>query len=87
MQIKNQKVDDGAESSELCSGWKAAGALDFLCGPKQVMAAALLLVKYCLLGGATTVSPSPEMCTRGLAGSVKPECLDAATLVLLWPKD
>jgi hypothetical protein len=39
------------------------------------------------LGGATAVSPSPEMCTRGLAGSVEPECSDAATLVLLRPKD
>jgi len=90
MQIKNQKVYDRAESFEPCSGWKAtAGALDcFPYGPKQVMTVALLLVKYCLLGGATRiVSPSLEMCTRGVAGCVEPECSDAITLVLLRPGD
>jgi hypothetical protein len=29
------KVEEGAESSELCSDWKStAGALDFFCDPK-----------------------------------------------------
>jgi len=78
-------VDDEAELSELCSGWKAtAGALDFPCGPKQVMAITLLLVKYCLLGGATTaVSPSSEIFTRGVVGSVEPKFSGVATLDLL----
>ena len=61
-------MDDGAESFELCSDWKStAGALDFLCNPKQGMAAALLLVRYCLMEGATTaVTPASEWCIGGL---------------------
>lgn len=51
----------------------------------KVVAVALLLVKYCLLGGTTTItSPSSEMwTTRGVAGCLEPQCLDSTTLVLL----
>ena len=74
-------MDDGAESSELCSDWKSTtGVLAFLCDPKQGMAAALLLVRYCLVGGATVaVAPTSE--------GVEPESSDAAALDLLRPGD
>jgi hypothetical protein len=53
-ETNHQKVDDGAESSEICSDWKSiVGALDFLCDPKQGIAVALFLVRYYLVGGAT----------------------------------
>jgi hypothetical protein len=48
------------------------------------MAITLLLVKYCLLGRATTiVSPSSEIFTRGVVGSVEPKFSGVATLDLL----
>ena len=74
-------MDDGAESSELCNDWKSTtGVLAFLCDPKQGMAAALLLVRYCLVGGATVaVAPTSE--------GVEPESSDAAALDLLRPGD
>jgi hypothetical protein len=78
-------MDDGAESSKLCSDWKStAGALDFLCDPKQGIAVDLLLVRYCLVGGATAaIAPASEWCI----GGVEPECSDVAVLDVLRPGD
>ena len=46
--FSHQKVEDGVELSELCSDWK--DIVGVLGNPKQEVAAALLRVRYCLLG-------------------------------------
>jgi hypothetical protein len=78
-------VDEGAQSSELCSDWKTtAGALNFLYNPKHGMTAALLRVRYCLVGWATVVMASTlEWCI----GGVEPESSVAVALDLLRPRD
>jgi hypothetical protein len=78
-------VDEGAESSELCSDWKTtAGALNFLCNPKHGMVAVLLRVRYCLVEGATVVVASAlEWCI----GVVELESSVTVALDLLRPGD
>lgn len=54
------------------------------------MAATLLRVKYCLLGGSTSAiaSHSVEICiTFGEVERLAPECLTSASLVRLRPSD
>lgn len=78
-------MDEGAESSEIYNDWKTtARALNFICNPKHGMVAALLRVRYCLVGGATTaVALASEWCI----GGVEPESSVAVALDLLRPGD